>query len=108
VVAVEGEVEGNLDAEEQVVLRSSAKVQGDITAPRVVLEDGASFRGLVDMGDPTDREKSAVDGSSLQTSKASATPNVKPSDNGGTSMGWEKKPAGTKRAEPETGKVTVS
>jgi hypothetical protein len=24
---------------------------GDITAPRVVLEDGASFKGLVDMGE---------------------------------------------------------
>lgn len=51
VVAVEGEVEGDLRANEQVVLRSSARVQGDITAPRVVLEDGANFRGLVDMAD---------------------------------------------------------
>jgi cytoskeletal protein CcmA (bactofilin family) len=49
-VTVEGEVEGDLQAQEQVVLHSSARVKGDITAPRVVLEDGASFRGLVDMG----------------------------------------------------------
>jgi cytoskeletal protein CcmA (bactofilin family) len=34
-----------------VVLRSTAVVQGDITTPRLVLEDGASFRGAVDMGD---------------------------------------------------------
>jgi len=52
VVNVEGEVEGNLKAEEQVILRSSARVQGDITAPRVVLEDGANFRGGIDMGEP--------------------------------------------------------
>lgn len=51
VVTVEGEVEGDLQAEEQVILRSSARVEGDITAPRVVLEDGARFRGLVDMGE---------------------------------------------------------
>jgi len=51
VVMVEGKVEGNITAEEQVILRSSASVQGDITAPRVVLEDGARFRGGVDMGD---------------------------------------------------------
>ena len=108
VVAVEGEVDGNLHAEEQVVLRSSAKVQGDITAPRVVLEDGASFRGLVDMGDPDDPEKSAVGGSALQTSKASDPPDVKPSGNGGASTGSEKKPAGSKRGEPETSKVAVS
>ncbi len=51
VIAVEGRVEGNLKADEQVILRSSAVVQGDITAPRVVLEDGARFRGGIDMGE---------------------------------------------------------
>lgn len=51
IVTIEGRVEGNIDGGEQVILRSSAFVQGDITAPRVALEDGARFRGLVDMGD---------------------------------------------------------
>ena len=50
VVTVEGEVEGDLIADEQIILRGSARVEGDIKAPRVVLEDGARFRGLVDMG----------------------------------------------------------
>ena len=49
VITIEGEVEGDLTALEQVVLLGSARVQGDIKAPRVVLEDGATFRGLVDM-----------------------------------------------------------
>ena len=57
VVTVEGKVEGNLQALEQVILRSSARVQGDIKAPRVVLEDGATFRGMVDMGEPALEEK---------------------------------------------------
>lgn len=52
VVTVEGEVEGDLTADEQVILRSAAHVEGDITAPRVVLEDGANFKGLVDMSNP--------------------------------------------------------
>ena len=56
-VTVEGRVEGNLSAEEQVVLRSSASVQGDITSPRVVLEDGARFRGGVDMGEGAEKGK---------------------------------------------------
>lgn len=51
VVTVEGRVEGNIDGAEQVTLKSSSHVKGDITAPRVVLENGARFRGLVDMGD---------------------------------------------------------
>lgn len=59
VVMVEGRVEGNINADEQVVLRSSAWVQGDITAPRVVLEDGARFRGGIDMGDAAARDKGA-------------------------------------------------
>jgi cytoskeletal protein CcmA (bactofilin family) len=50
IITVEGSVEGNLKAKEQIILRGSATVQGDLKAPRVVLEDGASFRGLVDMG----------------------------------------------------------
>jgi cytoskeletal protein CcmA (bactofilin family) len=50
IITIEGNVEGNLEAKEQIILRGSAIVQGDIKAPRVVLEDGASFRGLVDMG----------------------------------------------------------
>lgn len=49
-ITVEGHVEGDLTAQEQIVLRGSAQVKGDIKAPRVVLEDGATFRGLVDMG----------------------------------------------------------
>lgn len=51
VITVEGEVTGDLDGEEQVVVRSSARVRGDICAPRVVLEDGAHFRGGVEMED---------------------------------------------------------
>jgi cytoskeletal protein CcmA (bactofilin family) len=62
VITVEGNVEGDLSAEEQIVLRGSAKVQGDLKAPRVVLEDGASFRGLVDMGPPRAGEKAGAAG----------------------------------------------
>lgn len=51
VITVEGEVTGDLHGEEQVVVRSTARVRGDISAPRVVLEDGAHFRGGVEMED---------------------------------------------------------
>jgi cytoskeletal protein CcmA (bactofilin family) len=50
-VTVEGEVEGDLSAHEQITLRRSARVQGNISAPRVSLEDGAVFRGGIDMQD---------------------------------------------------------
>jgi cytoskeletal protein CcmA (bactofilin family) len=59
VVSIEGRVEGNISADEQIVLRTSATVQGDISAPRVVLEDGAKFRGGVEMGDAADRARAS-------------------------------------------------
>lgn len=50
-VTVEGEVKGDLHGQEQVVLRKTARVQGNIQSPRVTLEDGARFRGGIDMGE---------------------------------------------------------
>lgn len=46
---VEGRVQGNLFASEQVAVRSSGEVRGNITSPRVTLEDGAKFKGSIDM-----------------------------------------------------------
>ncbi len=49
VINVEGTVEGNLHAEERVVIRKSGKVKGNLEAPRVTLEDGAKFKGSIEM-----------------------------------------------------------
>lgn len=54
VVVVEGRVEGDINSDDQVILRGTAWVKGDITAPRVVLEDGARLQGGIDMGDMGD------------------------------------------------------
>jgi cytoskeletal protein CcmA (bactofilin family) len=75
VVTVEGTVDGNLQAKDQIVLSGSARVQGDIMAPRVVLKDGATFRGRVDMGDP-----SAAKGHGDDASSAKAEAGTKASD----------------------------
>jgi cytoskeletal protein CcmA (bactofilin family) len=48
-VTVEGEVEGDLHAEEQIAIRKSGKVRGNVSAPRVIIEDGAMFKGSIDM-----------------------------------------------------------
>jgi len=73
VITIEGEVEGDLTAQEQIILRGSATVLGDLKAPRVVLEDGASFRGLVDMGAPRSGEK-APKPEGARAAAASAAP----------------------------------
>jgi cytoskeletal protein CcmA (bactofilin family) len=56
-IVVEGEVRGNLVATEQVLVRASGKVHGDIRAPRVALDQGCRFKGAIDMepqGRPAD------------------------------------------------------
>ena len=49
VVTVEGEVDGNVFAQEQAIVRQSGAVRGNITSPRVILEDGSRFKGSIDM-----------------------------------------------------------
>jgi len=49
IVFVEGQVNGNLYGDEKVVVRQSGRVEGNAVAPRVVLEEGANFRGNIDM-----------------------------------------------------------
>jgi cytoskeletal protein CcmA (bactofilin family) len=55
VVRVEGEVRGNLNASEQILIRKTATMLGNLTAPRVGLEDGCRFKGSVDMEMPAEK-----------------------------------------------------
>lgn len=48
-ITIMGEVNGNVYAEERVELTKSGKLKGNIIAPRVVIEDGARFKGSVEM-----------------------------------------------------------
>jgi cytoskeletal protein CcmA (bactofilin family) len=48
-IVVLGEVIGNVTATEKVDIRENGSVEGDITAPRVAIAEGAHFRGSVDM-----------------------------------------------------------
>jgi cytoskeletal protein CcmA (bactofilin family) len=52
VVIIEGEVDGNVFAREQAILRQAGAIRGNITAPRVMLEDGSRFKGSIDMEAP--------------------------------------------------------
>ena len=54
IITVEGTVEGNLYGEEQLIVRQSGTVHGNIVSPRVALEDGSNFKGSIDMS-PKDR-----------------------------------------------------
>src|SRR5215467_1463678 len=51
IVEPSGVVVGNIQATESVELTQEGRMVGDIRAPRVIIVDGASFRGRVDMGE---------------------------------------------------------
>lgn len=46
---VEGHIQGDVAAVETVVLKSGGNMQGNITAPRITLEDGCVFNGTISM-----------------------------------------------------------
>ncbi len=50
VVLISGILVGNVSASENIRLAEKARVVGDLTAPRVVMEDGATYKGRLDMG----------------------------------------------------------
>jgi len=49
-ITVNGTVNGDISASERAELRPNSTVVGDIRAPRILIADGASFKGNVDMG----------------------------------------------------------
>ena len=59
VIHVEGEVEGDLRGGEQVIVKRSGNVHGNITGPRVTLEDGCRFKGSIDMDEAAKASKVA-------------------------------------------------
>lgn len=47
---ISGVLVGNVEAQESVHITEQGRVVGDISAPRVILVDGSSFKGNIDMG----------------------------------------------------------
>jgi cytoskeletal protein CcmA (bactofilin family) len=59
-VTVEGKVHGDISADDRVELVASANVEGNIKAPKIVVAEGAKFRGNVDMGSRVPKEEPAA------------------------------------------------
>ncbi len=49
IVIIAGEVHGNVYGNDKVIVKQTGNVLGDIKAPRVSLEDGAIFKGCIEM-----------------------------------------------------------
>jgi cytoskeletal protein CcmA (bactofilin family) len=49
-VTISGKVQGNVMGAARVELKATGRVEGDVTAPQFVMEDGAALSGKVDTG----------------------------------------------------------
>ncbi len=77
-VIIQGKVDGNVSSSGRVELRNSAILIGDISTQRIVIEDGAYFKGGIDIAkEQTSRREQTGAGSQTATSTpvtAVATP----------------------------------
>ena len=64
-IVVLGSVHGNVEASDKIDIRKDARLVGDIKTARIVIEDGAYFKGSIDIARP-------------ETTKPAATPAPKP------------------------------
>jgi cytoskeletal protein CcmA (bactofilin family) len=70
-VAVEGRVEGNVEAGDRIEIKPSGIIQGDIVAARMIMSEGASIDGHLRIG--------SSNGQASQSGRASSTTETKPS-----------------------------
>jgi cytoskeletal protein CcmA (bactofilin family) len=78
VVKIDGAVEGDISCSEKVILSTSGNVRGNIIAPRVSLEDGAKFKGSIDM-DPGEPEPAEASKATKAGTASTAKPEEKAS-----------------------------
>src|SRR5690349_2153141 len=64
-VVVLGNIQGNVDASDKLEIRKDARLVGDIKTARIIIEDGAYFKGSIDIVKP-------------ETTKPAAAPAPKP------------------------------
>jgi len=101
VVSVAGEVHGNLVAGEQILIRKTATMLGNLTAPRVGLEDGCCFRGSVEMESVPEKGRPAAAPTARATGPVAP---VKPPASPGAPSGSPGETGGAAKVETPPGR----
>ncbi|HEX4168404.1 MAG TPA: polymer-forming cytoskeletal protein [Bryobacteraceae bacterium] len=82
-IVIQGSIHGNVDAADKIDIKKEAKLVGDIKTSRIVIEDGAYFKGSIDISKPNAAAKApapstttaaAVSPSSAQPASSPQTP----------------------------------
>lgn len=71
-VVVHGAIKGNVEAGEKIDIRREAKLVGDIKTQRIVIEDGAYFKGSVDIQRPDAQKQQQAGGAGTTGVRAAA------------------------------------
>jgi cytoskeletal protein CcmA (bactofilin family) len=100
-IVISGTVVGAVVASESIRLLATARVVGDLAAPRVTMELGAAYRGKVDMGD-IEAARAAVSSRAVQRPVATEKPAARPAPPKMAAPGKvaTAKPAATTAARP--------
>jgi cytoskeletal protein CcmA (bactofilin family) len=85
-IFVEGLMEGDLFGSERVAIRKTAEVRGNVTSPRVSLEEGARFKGSIEMdGEAVKAALGSSRGASAGAPGSAGNPASRPASPGATS-----------------------
>jgi cytoskeletal protein CcmA (bactofilin family) len=76
IVLISGVVVGNVTASDSVRLTDKARVVGDVTSPRVVIEAGAAYRGRLEMGNVEAGARAAASTTARRSEPAKAPPRI--------------------------------
>ena len=76
-VVVLGTIHGNVEASDKIDIRKDAKLVGDIKTARIVIEDGAYFKGSIDIARP-EAAKSPAPSQPKPQSASAASSNAAP------------------------------
>ena len=74
-VTIEGTLKGDVFGDERVVIKKTGNVQGNISAPQVSMEEGAKFKGSMDMdykGSPSTAPRKDTESASVLKFDASS------------------------------------
>jgi len=55
-VVIYGEVRGNVRARGRIEIKKEGSVTGDLTTPQILIEDGACFKGTIEIGKSTEKD----------------------------------------------------
>lgn len=84
VIRIDGQVEGDITGKEKVTISSTSNIKGNIVTPKMTLEEGARFKGSIDI-DPEGNASGRPSGEPAKASQPSSgssqpSPSGKPED----------------------------